>query len=92
MIVDLLIGFFRVIVAALDLLLPDWTPLDLDPLLDSIEEHGSVIFGLFRWLNWYAPVNELLVIGGLGLSLFAAALIYRGAMKLARTLHLFGGG
>lgn len=92
MITDLVFRFFEVIVKAVDLLLPDWVPFDLDPLLTSFESNGSTLFGLFIWVDYYVPLSELLVVVGLGLTLFVASVIYRGAMQLGRTLHLFGGG
>lgn len=93
MITEAIFRFFRLILDGLNFLLPDWNPLGLDGMVASITAGGpgGTLFGMLRWANYYAPVSEALTIGLLALTLWMAALLYKVAMKLGRTLHLFGG-
>lgn len=91
MIVDLLFAFFDVLVSVAKAFLPTWSPFDLDPALDAVDNVAGPVFKLMSWANWYMPVDDILVIGALGGPLYIAAVIYRAAIKSGRLVHLFGG-
>jgi hypothetical protein len=71
-------------------LLPAWTPVDLDgPVADLT---GTSLFAGLGWLNSYFPVDTLLQILGLQLSIWAAVYVVRFVIWLLQLFRIAGGG
>lgn len=90
----IVIGALKLVIAGVDALLPDWTPLDLTEHLAGIVAFlGDVKIGQFLgWVNLYAPISEAIDIARIALPIWMTALIYRGVLKLLRSLRVLGAG
>ena len=90
MILKLLFYVFKGVLDLVDLLLPNWEPINLDSAVDTIQTQQNV-FSLLAWANYYMPLTDLLLGITVVLAVYPGALIYKGVMKLLRTLHIIGG-
>ena len=71
--------------------LPTWTPVDLTGPVNEFIAKADVLFRFFRWADYYMPVSEGLQIFGTMLTLFAAAITWRGVLWVLTKLHIAGG-
>lgn len=90
MILSALLTILETILGALFLLLPDWTPFDITGATEGWESY-SPTFGVLAWTNQYVPISEGFALGGLVLTVFAAAFAYRSVVWLLTKLHVLGG-
>jgi hypothetical protein len=70
-------------------LLPAWTPVDLDAIVNAIE---SVNLGSwFRWMNYYLPVGPGLVALGVVVAWSATTYVDNWGVWVLTKLHILGG-
>lgn len=91
MIFDAVFALIKAALSGIASLLPTWTPVDLaTPVADFMGRLGPG-WAFLRWLNWYLPIKEGLVVVGLGLTLFGALQGWKLVLYLGVKLHLLGG-
>lgn len=71
-------------------LLPAWTPINLTGPINDLA--GTTLFSGLGWLNSYFPVDTLLQILGLQLSIWAAVYVVRFVIWLLQLFRIAGGG
>jgi hypothetical protein len=87
MITDAILGFFESIVTSILGLLPDIEAPDLAGMVESI--HG--FFAYFGWANQYVPLDQIVVMLGIGLGSWFAMYLIRFALWALTKAHILGG-
>jgi hypothetical protein len=70
-------------------LLPAWTPVDLSGPVAAIT--GTALFDGLGWLNHYLPVDTMLTLLSLQLTIWAAVYVVRFVIWLLQLFHVAGG-
>lgn len=70
-------------------LLPEWSPIDLSGPVAAIT--NTALFDGLGWLNSYFPVDTLLTILGLQLTLWSAVYVVRFVIWLLQLFRVAGG-
>lgn len=92
MILEALIQAFAGLLSAFLELLPDWTPIDLSGAIADLGSGagGQVLAGL-GWLNHFVPVDTMVTLLGLSVTIWAATYLVRMTIWVLQLFHVFGG-
>lgn len=77
-VVTLALGVLDLLLGLVDALLPDWTPVDLGSLVDTVLAGLPVEVGeMLRWTNQYFPLAEVLSLMSVLAGVWAVMHLYR---------------
>lgn len=92
MIVKAIFALFKLVVGALKLLLPSWTPVDFGGMATTVV--GGIPPGVASWLRWsnyYLPSVEIFGAIGILATLYVARHLYEAIIYVLTKIHILGG-